>query len=480
MFDSTTATLAQARPCAAVLAELEVLDPEALSRDERVDLLVAYERMAAFVTARKQEVLAALEPLRHDCEPEFDFVPEQVGAALRLAPRTARTRIHDARVLTQRLPAVHAALLAGDISPGQARAFLELTDGLDDDLAHAIADRVLVRAATQSISQTRTALRRARIAADPADAAQRHARAVQDRRVELTPAEDGMATLWALLPAQDADAVLRAVRGIADRDRVPGDRRTIDQRHADALATIGYAYLDSGMLPTTHGHAPHLQVTVPAGTLAGDSDLSGDLAGHGPITGAQILDLLRRYGYGRRPVGPDESRPDYRGPDYRGPDERGPDYRGPDESKPDYQGPDERGPGGHGRSARVTVLPVDDLGRCVAPAPPPTSAYRPTPALRDHVTARDRICTFPYCTRAAERCDLDHARPHGDGGPTSAANLHPLCRRHHRAKHEGGWQVTRLPDGAHRWTGPTGRHYVTRPPEYPIPRPPPTAHADPP
>jgi hypothetical protein len=34
-----------------------------------------------------------------------------------------------------------------------------------------------------------------------------------------------------------------------------------------------------------------------------------------------------------------------------------------------------------------------------------------------------------------------------DGGPTDLDNLALLCRAHHRAVHEGGWQLTRGPDG---------------------------------
>jgi hypothetical protein len=41
-----------------------------------------------------------------------------------------------------------------------------------------------------------------------------------------------------------------------------------------------------------------------------------------------------------------------------------------------------------------------------------------------------------------------------DGGPTDLANLALLCRAHHRAVHEGGWQLTRGPDG--RFTATPG------------------------
>ncbi|HYN56964.1 MAG TPA: HNH endonuclease signature motif containing protein, partial [Motilibacterales bacterium] len=64
-------------------------------------------------------------------------------------------------------------------------------------------------------------------------------------------------------------------------------------------------------------------------------------------------------------------------------------------------------------------------------------------------------CRFPGCTVPARECDLDHLIPFPEG-PTSAANLHALCRRHHRLKHNDGWTVTALPDSGLRWTSPLG------------------------
>ena len=43
------------------------------------------------------------------------------------------------------------------------------------------------------------------------------------------------------------------------------------------------------------------------------------------------------------------------------------------------------------------------------------------------------------------------------GGPTTLSNLAVLCRRHHRAVHEEGYQIERLPDGALQFRRPDGR-----------------------
>jgi len=57
------------------------------------------------------------------------------------------------------------------------------------------------------------------------------------------------------------------------------------------------------------------------------------------------------------------------------------------------------------------------------------------------------------------------ARHWAQGGPTTLSNLALLCRRHHRAVHEEGFQVARGPDGTLRFKRPDGRPL----PEVPLP-----------
>jgi HNH endonuclease len=47
-----------------------------------------------------------------------------------------------------------------------------------------------------------------------------------------------------------------------------------------------------------------------------------------------------------------------------------------------------------------------------------------------------------------------HLRRGSRGGPTTLSNLALLCRRHHRAVHEEGFQADREPDGALRFRRP--------------------------
>jgi 5-methylcytosine-specific restriction endonuclease McrA len=76
------------------------------------------------------------------------------------------------------------------------------------------------------------------------------------------------------------------------------------------------------------------------------------------------------------------------------------------------------------------------------------------PALRRALLHRDRSCRFPGCTiRVGQGHHVQHW---AQGGPTTLANLALLCRRHHRAVHEEGYRVERLPDGALQFRRPNG------------------------
>jgi hypothetical protein len=82
-----------------------------------------------------------------------------------------------------------------------------------------------------------------------------------------------------------------------------------------------------------------------------------------------------------------------------------------------------------------------------------------TPAQRSVLAVRDGGCVFPGCDRPLAWCEGHHLVSWLDGGPTDLANLALVCRAHHRAVHEGGWQLTRGPDGRFRATPPQRQHW---------------------
>lgn len=95
-----------------------------------------------------------------------------------------------------------------------------------------------------------------------------------------------------------------------------------------------------------------------------------------------------------------------------------------------------------------------------------TQAYRPGEALKTHIRRRDGGCRFPGCSVSARQCDLDHVVP-WPHGPTSAAKLICLCRRHHRVKQRHRWRLRLFADGGVEWVDPTGRRHRTEPVDHP-------------
>ena len=114
---------------------------------------------------------------------------------------------------------------------------------------------------------------------------------------------------------------------------------------------------------------------------------------------------------------------------------------------------------------KVTVKPVIDLNAQLH-----TDAYEVPDPIREQIVLRDRTCVFPWCTRPARRCDIDHVIPHdpdadarADGrpqpGPTQTDNLAALCRSHHRLKTHSAWHYEMVAPGAFEWTSPHDHRY---------------------
>jgi len=84
------------------------------------------------------------------------------------------------------------------------------------------------------------------------------------------------------------------------------------------------------------------------------------------------------------------------------------------------------------------------------------------PALRRALHHRDRGCRFPGC--GVRLGQGHHIRHWAQGGPTTLSNLAMLCRRHHRAVHEEGYQVARQADGQLQFRRPDGHLFPEVPP----------------
>ena len=95
----------------------------------------------------------------------------------------------------------------------------------------------------------------------------------------------------------------------------------------------------------------------------------------------------------------------------------------------------------------LTAVTVDGAG---APLDVGRAERLFTPAIRKGLAVRDGGCAHPGCGRPVSWCDAHHITPWSNGGDTSLDNGVLLCRLHHTAIHQGGWQVYLGPD-RHPW-----------------------------
>jgi hypothetical protein len=381
----------------------------ALSAEERIDLLVRLEHRRRSDEAAQLRLLAVLA---ESDSSRLGLVQEEISLALQVPLRTAQAKLAQAATLVSELPATLAAVADGKLSAAHANVLAEAVWRLPADpaLPAALEQAVLppvLAAGCVTVPQLKRRVRRAVLAIDPSTAEQRHQRALSERRVEYHPAEDGMASLTALLPAPEAQLIytrLTAATGLLPAE----DTRTLGQRRADLFVEAMLSGLPLDALPSVQGRRPAIQVTVAADTLLGLDDQPGHLTGYGPVTA-----------HTARRLAADSS----------------------------------------GTWRRLLTDP--DTGALLDIS---AHRYRPPQRLRDYLAARDDVCAFPTCQQPGYRCEPDHTVPFDQGGPTRRDNLALTCRRHNKAKAGTGWSYQHNLDGTFTWTTYTGHQY-TGPPQ---------------
>ncbi|MGH4026909.1 MAG: DUF222 domain-containing protein [Pseudonocardiaceae bacterium] len=376
------------------------LDLDGVDADDALEAAAAWERLIAHAQAQQFRALARFAAVREGTV-LAEFAEDEVAPVLHLSRTAAAGRVDLATRLCTALPDTMTALASGTIDLPRARAISEATEVLDDEATATVQARVLPKAPQQTVGELRAALSRAVLAADPDATARRHRAARDDRRVQLHPQPDGMGSLWAMLPADDATAAYARLDALA-RDLPADDPRGMDARRADVLTDLLLGRDVHAESPTIEAH-----VTLDAVTLAGLADHPGELAGYGPIPAEMARELTAAARRWRAALADEQT----------------------------------------GQFKELSV------------------AYRPSPELRRYIEIRDRTCCFPGCRQPARRCDLDHTIPYDQGGPTAAGNLGPLCRHHHRLKTHTSWSLCQPEPGLFLWTSPTGRvHHFRAPP----------------
>lgn len=118
---------------------------------------------------------------------------------------------------------------------------------------------------------------------------------------------------------------------------------------------------------------------------------------------------------------------------------------------------------------------LERVTHLAAPGYAESAGYCPSEAVKAAVAGRDGGCRAPGCTKEPYLCDVDHVHRYDHdnpeaGGPTSTANLHLLCRYHHKLKTAGVLDVELRPDGSECWTSVGDGHQTITTPYGPLGR----------
>jgi hypothetical protein len=428
---------------AILAADLDALASEDLTRlpaTVRAQRLMAWRRLLDCQEGHWLRELAAIDALGAAGTDQGGPAPSTASwlrNRLRMSASAATSAVRTARALFRGpLTQTGQALCAGDISVAHAAALAHGTSDLPDHLA-AEAEPVLLEAARRlDPPRLRRVLGHLRYVADPEGATSQAERHHQRRGLWLASTLEGMVALQGLLEPE-AGAILLAALDPLARPHSADDDRSGDQRRADALTELARRTLEGGQLPKVGGVRPQLTVVVDPDSLQGrPGAVGGALGWVDPLHPEACRRLACDSALTRVVVSRHREDHDH------------------------HPGGDDHG-AQHGLAARLQTA-MDRLPPILGGAPSqPLDVGRSsrviTPAQRNALAVRDGGCVFPDCARPLAWCDGHHLIHWLDGGPTDLANLALLCRHHHRAIHEGGWRLTRGPDGRFTATPPDRR-----------------------
>lgn len=380
-------------------------------------------RIEAATAAAKVQLLAtyahAADALEGPAETAYESsaremsLVAEVACALTIGERAASALLGEAHALTTSLPAALDALQAGKISWQHARIIVDEAAGLNTAAAAALVAHFLDPEAPNAArgaaagelvpARFRRKVRAWRERHHPESLEIRHAKSVEDRRMEYSPDRNGMAWISLYLPADTACAVWNKTSAMARGLQGPDESRTLTQLRVDAAAKLLLG--NSGQFT---GSAPALKadvlVTVPVCSLLGLTDEPADLDNYGPIPASMARRLVAE---------------------------------------------------GAGSFYRVLVDPRDG-----APLEIGRTSYRLPESLKRWLRMRDGKCTFPGCSNPSQDNEADHLTAWEHGGSTGISNLGQLCPKHHRLKHRTRWSpgpaAENEPPG---WISPSGRKY---------------------
>ena len=356
-----------------------------------------------------------------------EFLALELAALFGTTTTDAAARIASVLDLRHRHPDLWTAVVAGRLEPWKAGKVTTACSnaGLSCEAARWVDHQFTAGCVPLPWGRAVRRLEGLIVQADTELAAGRAREKRERRMVHIGEHADGGSEMFARLDTSDALALKTTINRLADALAQAGNTELVDQRRATALGVLA---------------DPQAALDLLAGVGAGQASnrrviLNVHIAG----------DAIKRQVGAPRPTEPTMAKP---GLVARVEEAGALDI---DTLRIMLVG------------CQVIVRPIIDLSQA-----PAADRYEIPDRLREHVEQRNPVEVFPYSSRRAQSCDLDHTVPHDPLAPpgrrqTRAGNLGPLSRTVHRAKTAGRWKVTQPQPGVFEWTSPTGHRYVVTP-----------------
>src|SRR2546421_2377274 len=376
------------------------------SLDRLVDEIAELSAHLDAATARLLELIREFDA-REGWNTGFSSCAAWLAWRVGFAPGAAREHVRVARALGT-LPLLSQALARGELSYAKVRELTRVATPETEERLLAVG-RAGTAAHVERIGRGWRGMARR---AEAREADRQHA----GRALHVYPDEDGSVRIRGRLAPEVGALLMQALAAAREAlyqrraDQAPeADPPTMEQQQADALALLAESALHHGIDPGAPGERYQVVVHVDAAVLA-DPDQAGQ---------SVLEDGLRVPAGTSQRLACDASRVVMRA------------------------------------DANGHLLEVGARTRTIPPA------------LRRALHHRDRGCRFPGC--GVRFGQGHHIRHWARGGPTTLSNLALLCRRHHRAVHEEGYQVDRGNDGALTFRRPNGRLLPAVPPPAAMP-----------
>ena len=167
-----------------------------------------------------------------------EFVADELALLLRDQPYQVRCLVARARRMAAGLPTVWEAFRRGEVDVEQMRVIDRVARRVTETATLAALDEQAVDAAqTRSPKQLQVWLLRLVVQLEPLAFAERHRRALAERRVTVVQGADGMGYVTGEVSAADA-AAIDALLAATARSLGAEDPRTDQQRRADLFADL--------------------------------------------------------------------------------------------------------------------------------------------------------------------------------------------------------------------------------------------------